>query len=74
MKRKIAAAVLLACGGCVSWTHPTKPESELPQDQYECERESLSAYPPVFDREGKDLNEGNRRALGWQCLKAKGWQ
>lgn len=74
MTRMIAFGALLACGGCIAWTHPTKPQSELPKDRYECERESAAVYPAAFDRQGKDLNEENRRLLRFRCLEAKGWQ
>ncbi len=76
MRTTRAVVLWVACAGCagLGWKHPTKPQSELPRDEYECELESVAAYPPVFDREQKDLNELNRWSMQKSCLRARGWQ
>ncbi len=75
-KLKLAAALLVACAGCAAmrWTHPTKPESELAVDEYECDRESLATFPQVLTPDGQDLNEQRRWGLSVECLKARGWR
>ncbi len=75
-KPMLAAALLLACAGCaaMSWTHPTKPESALALDEYECDRESLAAFPQILGHDGNDLNEQRRSSFSVQCLKARGWR
>jgi hypothetical protein len=41
--------VAIIVGGCASkWEHPIKNEKDFAVDQYKCEKESATLYPPLI--------------------------